>query len=301
MYCVYFSEAESWSNHEDEATGQLVAHKKGTEKPAASSTSANSDNPEAGSRKWPNIYYISPAVVSHMETVCSIIRKIYGQSPTDDFDDLNVNTAIWGIFMNTTLRAAIHLGQHQTENLLFTKNQHLKSAKQLLQATDMLIKDQTEINALTTIDYKDLTWRSTSLLCDKTFAITNAKTYVFADSVLCLESMRDEPNVPRKNNIKWYFEKNHLKDLNRIDGKPTEFEWKLFPGFTMLGILEEIQTIYERSAVFQRQDHLHVNVQRHCMVRRRNIAVVGHSWDLDQKRNGTELTLINLTESGKNC
>ena len=192
-----------------------------------------------------------------METVCSIIRKICGQSPTDDLDDLDVNTAIWGIFMNTTLQAAVHLGRDQMENLLFTKNQHLKSAKQLLQATEKLIKDQTEINALTTIDYKDLTWRSTSLLCDKAFAITKAKTYVFADSVLCLGNMRDEPNEAWKNNIKWYFEKNHLKD---IDGKPTEFEWKLFPGFTTLGILEEIQKIYERSAVFQRQDDLHVNV-----------------------------------------
>ena len=27
-------------------------------------------------------------------------------------------------------------------------------------------------------------------------------------------------------------------------------------------------------------------------------AVIGHSWDLDQKRNGTELTLTNLMEFG---
>ena len=32
-----------------------------------------------------------------------------------------------------------------------------------------------------------------------------------------------------------------MKDLNRIDGKPMEFEWKIFPGFTTLGILEDIQ------------------------------------------------------------
>ena len=31
--------------------------------------------------------------------------------------------------------------------------------------------------------------------------------------------------------------------MNRIDGKPMEFEWKIFPGFTTLGILEEIQKI----------------------------------------------------------
>ena len=27
-----------------------------------------------------------------------------------------------------------------------------------------------------------------------------------------------------KYKFKWYFENYHLKDLNRIDGKPTEFE-----------------------------------------------------------------------------
>ena len=29
--------------------------------------------------------------------------------------------------------------------------------------------------------------------------------------------------------------------MNRIDGMQTEFEWKIFPGFTTIGILEEIQ------------------------------------------------------------
>ena len=33
----------------------------------------------------------------------------------------------------------------------------------------------------------------------------------------------------------------YLKDLNRIDGEPMEFEWTIFPGFTTLKILDEIQ------------------------------------------------------------
>ena len=37
-----------------------------------------------------------------------------------------------------------------------------------------------------------------------------------------------------------YLENRYLKDLNRIDGEPMEFEWKIF---TTLGILEEIQKI----------------------------------------------------------
>ena len=96
--------------------------------------------------------------------------------------------------------------------------------------------EKTEISGLTTIDYKEPTWRSTTLLCDTAIEITNTKTYVFADSVLCLGSMSDQPLEAWKNKIKWYLENRFLKDLNRM-----EFEWGIFPGFTMFGILEEIR------------------------------------------------------------
>ena len=104
-----------------------------------------------------------------------------------------------------------------------------------------MIEGQFEISNLTTIDYKELTWRSTSLLCDKDFEISNAKTCIFLDSVLCLGPMSDQPVEAWKNKIKWYRETRYLKDLNRIAGEPMEFGWKIFPGFTTLGILEEIQ------------------------------------------------------------
>ena len=38
---------------------------------------------------------------------------------------------------------------------------------------------------------------------------------------------------------------NHFKDMNGIDGMPTEFEWKIFPGITTLGLLEKIQNVVE--------------------------------------------------------
>ena len=49
------------------------------------------------------------------------------------------------------------------ENLRFTKNQLLKSLKQLFQVTEKLIKDQKEFSGLTTIDVEmvDFTvWQS---------------------------------------------------------------------------------------------------------------------------------------------
>ena len=62
---------------------------------------------------------------------------------------------------------AVHLGQDYMENLRFTKNQLLKSVKELFQVTEKLIEDQEEINILTTNDYKELTWRSTSYYVTK--------------------------------------------------------------------------------------------------------------------------------------
>ena len=69
-----------------------------------------------------------------MEKVYSIKRKVYGRSLTDELNDLDVNNAAWGILMNATLQVPVHLGRDYMENLRFTKNQLVKSVKQLLKA-----------------------------------------------------------------------------------------------------------------------------------------------------------------------
>ena len=42
---------------------------------------------------WPHHYQKSPDCVPHMNKVFSIVRQTYGPSPTDDLNDLDVNTA----------------------------------------------------------------------------------------------------------------------------------------------------------------------------------------------------------------
>ena len=125
---------------------------------------------------------MSPAVAPHMKKVYSIVRQIHGRSPTDDMNDLDV------IFVTVTLHAAVH--KIFGESTIYQEsNQILKSVKELFRVTEKLIKGQREVGGLTTIDDKEPAWRSTTLLCDKAIEITNAKTCVFADSVLCLGSM----------------------------------------------------------------------------------------------------------------
>ena len=51
-----------------------------------------------------------------------------------------MNAAILGMFMNTTLQVAVHLGQDYAENLRFVKNHLWKPVKQLFNDTEKLIQ-----------------------------------------------------------------------------------------------------------------------------------------------------------------
>ena len=114
---------------------------------------------------------------------------------------------------------------------------------QFVNETGKLISEQKEITGVNTIRFKDSTWMWTSLLCSRAYRITHAKANVFSDSVLCVGKMGDDPVATWKSKIKLYSENNHFKDMNRIDGIPTELEWKIFPGITRLGLLEKIQSL----------------------------------------------------------
>ena len=176
-----------------------------------------------------------------------------------------------GKFLNVTPQAAVHLGRDYLENLRFTKNPLLKSVKQLVQVTEKLIKDQTETSGLTSIDCEEPTWRSTTPLCDKAIEITNAKTCVFTDSVPCLESIIDQPAEAWKNKIKWHLEKSlsQRSESNwwRADGARVEN----VPRIHYVGHSRRDSKNYDCITLWtwavQRNDHLHVNVQRHGMGR----------------------------------
>ena len=56
-----------------------------------------------------------------------------------------MNAAVWCIFLNSTLQAAVHLGQDHDRNFRSVKNQFWSSLKKLFKETENLIKNQTEI------------------------------------------------------------------------------------------------------------------------------------------------------------
>ena len=182
-------------DHEEAVMERPIADQTASEKPFAFSKSENSGNPQAERTGWPHNLHVSPATVPHMETVFAIVRNINEREHDDSMDDLHVNMDIWGIFLNTTLQAGVHLCQDCEVTLRFVKNHLWKSLEQLFNETRRLIRDQTEIIGMKTIDVPELLWRSTSLLCSKAYQITNSKTYIFSDCVLCGRKMGDDPSA----------------------------------------------------------------------------------------------------------
>ena len=78
------------------------------------------------------------------------------------------------------------LGQDYEVNLRHMKNYLWNSIRQFCRGTGKLISDQNEITGIRTVGFQEATRMQTSLLCEKAYRFTNAKTYVFSDSVLCV-------------------------------------------------------------------------------------------------------------------
>ena len=103
-----------------------------------------------------HFYAISPQTISDTEAVYDMVRKIYGRPSDDPMEDLDVNVAIWGVFMNATRKAAVHLGSDHDVNLRHVKNSFWRTTGQLFGETEKLISGQTETTGISLIVFKNL-------------------------------------------------------------------------------------------------------------------------------------------------
>ena len=143
-----FSESETWSLQEEPVLGRPISCKKGTGESNASRKSDHPGSPKAEGKQWSHNPHVSPATVHHTEAVFSIVKEIYGREHDDPMDDLDVNMAVWGIFLNATLRAAVHLGQDYEANLRYVKSHLWSSVGLLFRKTGKLISEQKEITGI---------------------------------------------------------------------------------------------------------------------------------------------------------
>ena len=172
---------------------------------------------------------------------------------------------------------------------------------------EKLISGQTETTGISLINFQELRWVSTSLLHSRAYQYSTAKVYVFSDSVLCLGKMEDSPVESWKKQIQCNSETYYFSELNRIDGKSMEFDWKIFPGFTTAGIVNEIQKMMGElqcdQADFKGRIIFMSMFTDIVWDAKKNtledfFAVIGFSLDLVQKRSGTPHAIANQTDVG---
>ena len=139
--------------------------------------------------EWNNLLHLFN--ISHLSSTCCAknsfliscclqpqIIKQYSRSSggstgenTMTLSDSDVNMATWSVFLNATLRAAVHLGQDCEVKLRYVKNNLWNSIGQFFRETGKLISEQKEITDVSTLDFQAAAWMQTSLLCEKSLSV----------------------------------------------------------------------------------------------------------------------------------
>ena len=123
----------------------------------------------------------------YVEKVFTNLRRKLNRTEDDDMFDLKTNVLIWGLFMSTTMKSAIHLGLDYDQNLIVCQNTNFEGIKTLFDISLRLIAvNPFDILNLSTMMYDFSPWMRMTLCHDQAIRWAKAKVHVYSDSVLRL-------------------------------------------------------------------------------------------------------------------
>ena len=172
---------------------------------------------------------------SFLNRVNDRLRKMLDQSSKDAMQDIDSIGSI-----------CIHGKELLRQCTLHQKYRKGSHNEQMFDISEKLIVGQSdEIYGVNTINWYDSSWKHSSLIGDEEVISLShaAKVYVFSDSVLCLGKVNQNPtsNTACEQQLDWFKDSSQYRTLDTIDGEPMEFEWNIFPGFTTLQLIQEVQ------------------------------------------------------------
>ena len=180
------------------------------------------------------------------------------------------HSIIWRMFMAVTMESATFMGKDFQNNQNSIVNTADLTLQQMFAISSKLVAEQDEISGLETIGWENHSWKYLSLIGDERIInLQRTKVYVFADSVLCLGKIHQNPesNESWKDRIGWITTSQSYRDFDGISGEPTEFEWNIFPGFTTLQLYGKVTDLLSRFGEtpenFTGRIFFYVDVQRH--------------------------------------
>ena len=165
--------------------------------------------------------------------------------------------------MATTLNAATFMGKNFSTMQSVVKNHESLTLKQMFDVTAQLVNNQEEINCLDKILYGKNSWTHLSLIHDEVVInLQSTKVCVFSDSVLCLGKVLQHPecNEAWKNRVVGVRAERSYRDYDAINGESTEFEWKIFTGFTTLmkdidSVPSNVQSARQEASLYVFEDN----------------------------------------------
>ena len=151
----------------------------------------------------------------YVERVFTNLRRKLNGTEDDEMFHLKTNVLIWGLFMSTTMKSAIHLGLEYDQNLSAYQNTNFGGIKTLFDISLRLISENAvEIQNLSTMMYDFSLWMRMTLCHDQVIRLATAKVHVYSDSVLCLGRKRHPSkanNNPRSTQNCLELRENQLK------------------------------------------------------------------------------------------
>ena len=277
---------------------------------------------EGNDEDWSHNLHISTTYVLHMEKIFSIVRQRYGVSPRNQMKNLDMNTAIWDIFMSVTLLAALHLRKDYTENCDLPRMDHRNlwdSYFKWLRGRSRIRPKSQDWQRLIVSSLCGERERETILLTDRAVQLATARNLrlfwlsAMSGRYQCWTSqcMGRQDQMIFGNTLSQRFG----SDRRGADGVRVEN----FTGFTTLGILDEIQKMTTESK--SEAEHfkgriIFMSMHNDIDWTKRGIKKfvlrmlsevlsiledsrkdIGRFWYLDPRRNATRLMSANLMEN----
>ena len=158
-------------------------------------------------------------------------------------EDGEKHSLIWRMFMSVTSESAVLMGKNFLDICHSITSTEDLTMKQMFDISARLVSEQDEISGMERIGWENHSWKYMSLTGDeRVINLQRTKVYVFSDSVLCLGKIFENT----QSNDAWEewlgrFKSSPVyRNLDRIDGEPMEFEWKIFQGINTLQLSEEV-------------------------------------------------------------
>ena len=145
--------------------------------------------------------------------------------------------------MFSSMKAAIHLGPSSLAKL------EIENSFNITQK--LILEHSKEILNVKPLESSSPSCTRSALSLDQAIKWTKAKVRVYSDSVLCVGKMKKSKEAIKiwegqVEEFKMYLT---YEELLGIAGEATAFEWNIFPGFSSLQILQEIQQDLKRKSI----------------------------------------------------